>query len=187
MPFAVAAHRTMALLVRTSGDPAAPAAAIRHTISSVNPAFAAYDVMTMSERRLFTSFGERFMGRTFGAFAIAALLLACVGVYGLTAYSAAQRTREIAVRMAIGASKSDVIRMLLARGGRIALVGCICGLPLAMAGARVIEGELFRVSAWEPAVWTTLPACLLLAIFAASVIPAIKASFTDPAEALRQD
>jgi predicted permease len=187
MPFAVAAHRTMALLIRTTGDPAAPIAAIRKTIASVNPAFAAYDIMTMSDRRLFTSFGERFMGRTFSAFAMVALLLACVGVYGVTAYSAAQRTREIAVRMAIGARKSDVIRMLLARGGRIALAGCVAGLPLAIAGARLIEGELFRVSAWEPSVWGTLPACLLIAVFAASFVPAVRASFTDPAEALRQD
>lgn len=187
MPFAVAAHRTMALLVRTSGDPAAVTSAVRKTIASVNPAFAAFDVMTMADRRMVTSWGERFLGRTFAAFAVAALLLACVGVYGLTAYSAAQRTREIAVRMAIGATKPDVIRLLVARGGRLAIIGCLTGLPLAIAGARVVERALFRISAWEPAVWSTLPVCLLIAVFAASVVPAVRASFTDPAEALRQD
>ena len=119
------------------------------------------------------------------AFAVAAVLLACLGIYGLTAYSAAQRTREIGVRLAIGARPADIIRMLLGRGATLAAIGGVVGLPLAFAAARMIEGLLFRVSPWELSTWIALPTLLIASVLAASFLPARRASRIDPAIALR--
>jgi predicted permease len=187
VPYARAGWRTMALLVRTPGNPAAVTGGVRGAVRATDPAFAAFDVMTMTERRLFTSWGERFVGRTFGAFAIAALLLACVGAYGLTAYAAAQRTREIGLRVAIGATRRAILQLLLARAVRLAAIGWLAGLPLAFASARLVQGLLFRVSPWTAEVWGLLPLALLGMVLLASFLPARRASLTDPATALRQD
>ena len=177
----------MALLVRTAGDPTAVAAPARRAIHDVDRSFAAFDVSSMEERRAFTMWGQRFLGRAFAAFAIAALLLACLGAYGLTAYAAVQRTREIGVRLAIGASRRDIVRLLLTRDGRLALVGLAIGLPVAALSAKFIESLLFQVGVWAPDVWLATPAALLLAILTASFLPARRASRTDPANALRSE
>lgn len=188
VPYGRMPSRSMALLVRTaSGNPASLGAAARRAIHDVDPAFAAFDVMAMEERRILTMWGERFLGRTFGAFAVAALLLACIGAYGLTAYAVVQRTREIGVRMAVGATRRDIIRLLLARDGRLALAGMAAGLPVAIVSARLLESLLFEVSPWQPGVWVVTPIALLGAILTASFLPARRASLTDPANALRAD
>ncbi len=187
VPYAVSPWRTMAILLRTPGDPAALAHAARRIVREADPNFASYDVMTMWDRRLMTSWGERLEGRTFAAFAAAALLLACLGIYGLTAYTVAQRTREIGVRLAIGAAGADILRLLLGRGLKLALIGGIAGVPLAIAGARMVQDDLFRVSPWTPAVWIVLPAVLVSSVVLASFIPARRATLIDPATALRQD
>jgi putative ABC transport system permease protein len=184
-PYARAGWRTMALLVRTRTNPGSIASDARAAVRRVDPAFAAFDVLTMTDRRLATNWGERFLGRTFAAFAVAAVLLACLGIYGLTAYSAAQRTREIGVRLAIGARPADIIRMLLGRGATLAAIGGVVGLPLAFAAARMIEGLLFRVSPWELSTWIALPTLLIASVLAASFLPARRASRIDPAIALR--
>jgi len=184
-PYARVGWRTMAMLVRTQMDPASITEGARDAVRRVDPSFAAFDVLTMTDRRMVTNWGERFLGRTFGAFAVAAVLLACLGIYGLTAYSAAQRTREIGVRLAIGAQPSDIVRLLLARGLRLAAIGALVGLPLAVVAARMIEGLLFRVSPWELPVWTVLPLLLVASVLLASFLPARRASLTDPSIALR--
>jgi putative ABC transport system permease protein len=187
VPYARAGWRSMAILVRTPNPPGTLAGSLRATVREVDPAFAAFDVMTMSERRLFTTWGERFIGRTFAFFAGAALLLACIGAYGLTAYSAAQRVREIGVRIAVGATRGDIIRLLLGRGVRLAAIGALAGLPLALASARLVEGLLFQVSPWDPRVWTVLPIVLFGMVLVASFVPAHRASLTDPSVTLRQE
>jgi putative ABC transport system permease protein len=187
VPYVRAGWRTMSLLIRTRNAPEAVASAARAAIRSVDPAFAPYDLMTMGARRRVTSWGEHFIGRTFSAFAMIALLLACVGAYGLTAHSAAQRTREIGVRMAIGAQRTDIVRLLLGRGARLVLIGGLLGLPLAIGAAKLVEGLLFRTSPWTASVWIVLPAALLAAVLLASFLPARRASLTDPAVALRHD
>ena len=184
-PYARVGWRTMAMLVRTRMNPGSIALDARAAIRQVDPTFAAFDVLTMTDRRLATNWGERFLGRTFAAFAIGAVLLACLGLYGLTAYSAAQRTREIGVRLAIGARPADIIRMLLGRGARLAAIGGVVGLPLALTAAKMIEGLLFRVSPWELSTWLVLPIVLVGSVLVASFLPARNASRIDPAIALR--
>ena len=186
-PYIRSGWRTMAMMVRADAKPEALASAARDAVRSIDPAFATFDLMTMSERRRMTSWGEHFLGRTFSAFALAAVFLACVGAYGLTAHAAAQRTREIGIRIAIGATRPDILRLLLGGGTRLAVIGAVVGLPLAVAAARFLEGELFRVSPWAAGMWLALPLVLVSAVLVASFLPAHRASLTDPAIALRQD
>jgi putative ABC transport system permease protein len=128
-----------------------------------------------------------FVGRTFSAFAAAALLLAAVGAYGLVAYGVAQRRKEIGVRLALGASGTDILRHFVGSGVRLALAGALAGAPLAIATARWLEHELFRVSPWDAANWIALPAVIVIAVLAASYVPARRASRMDPALTLRQE
>ncbi len=187
IPYGRAGWRTMGLLLRTAGDPAAVAPAVRGAIREVDPGVASFDLQTMTERRLATSWGERFIGKTFALFGLAGLLLACVGAYGLTAYSAAQRTREIGVRMAVGAGRADILRLLVGRGARLAVLGIAAGLPMAIAAASGVQRLLFRVSPWDPGVWASVPMALVAAVLLASFAPARRASLIDPATALRHE
>ena len=187
VPYVREPWRTMALLVNAEGDPAAVAPALRRAIRDTDTFFAPYDVLTMSARRSLTSWGERFLGRTFAAFSIVALLLASIGVFGVTAHHAAERRREIGIRLAIGAQRGDIIRLLLRRGVILAALGCAVGFPLAIIGSRTIAGLLFRVSPWDVRVWTLLPLALVVIVLLASFIPARRASRLDPLTALRTD
>ena len=114
-----------------------------------------------------------------------ALALAAVGVYGVVSCSVAQRTREIGVRMAIGARPSDVRRMVLAHGGRLALMGVALGSALALVGARLIRGMLFDVSPTDPVTFGVVAAGLLAVALLASYVPARRATQVDPVVALR--
>jgi putative ABC transport system permease protein len=126
------------------------------------------------------------MGQLFQAFAAAALLLACIGAYAIAAYAVTQRTREIGVRIAIGAARGDILRLFLGSGVKTAITGAIVGAPLAVATARALEGGLFRVSPWDGGIWVALPVTLIAAVVLASYVPARRASRTDPARTLRQ-
>ena len=179
--------RTMALLVRSTASPAALAGSLRATVRGVDPNFAAYDVMTMTDRRAATSWGERFIGRTFAGFSVVAVFLACIGVYGLTAHAAAERRREVGIRLAIGARPVDIVRLLLGRGTMLAIGGSIVGVPLAFASAKLVEALLFRVSPWDAQVWTLLPISLMTSVIVASFLPAYRASRIEATEALRQE
>jgi predicted permease len=188
VPYARAGWRSMSLLVRAAnGAPASLAPSVRRALHDVDPGFAAFDLMTMKERRKATSWGERLIGRMFAEFAITAVLLACVGAFGLTAYSAARRTREIGVRIAMGATRRDIVALLLGRDGRLALFGIAAGLPAAIVAARLLQSLLFEMSPWNPAVWVATPVALLAAVLTASFLPARRASVADPASALRSE
>lgn len=187
LPAAAAGWRTMALLVRTAGDPAALAAEVGRTLRAVDPALAPFDVATMERRKEISHWAETFIGRLFGGFALAGLLLACIGSYGLTAYAAERRRRELGLRLAVGATAADLQRLLLGRGMRLAVLGVLLGLPPAVAVARVFEGMLYGVSPWEPGVWLTLPPVIVAVVLVACWLPARRASRTEPAAALRQE
>jgi putative ABC transport system permease protein len=186
-PYARLGYRTMAAIVRTDGDPAAVLPMARAAVRGVDPAFAAFDLLTMQDRRDATQWGERFLGRTFGVFAAMGLLLACLGAYGLTAHAAAQRTREIGVRLAIGARRADIIGLLVGRGARLTLAGIAAGLPLAALAAHAMRGLLFEGSPWEPWPWVSAPLLLTAAVLMASYLPARRASLADPVAALRTE
>ena len=186
VPYARAGWRTMALILRTAGEPSAVAGLLRSAVREVDPFFAPYDVLTMPARRVMTMWGERFLGRTFAGLAMAGLLLACIGIYGLTAHAAAQRRRELGIRLAIGAQRGDIIRLLLRRGAALAAVGCGIGILLAMLASQLLAGLLFRVSPWDGIVWGTAPLALAVAVLVSSFVPARRASRLDPLHAMRE-
>ena len=113
------------------------------------------------------------------------MLLAAVGLYGVIAYSVARRTREIGIRIALGANPMTVVRLIMQQGLIVALTGLIVGCLLAIAGVRAISGALYGIRAWDPASWLTAAAILLGVSTLANLIPAWRASRVDPSEALR--
>jgi len=187
VPVARAGWRTMALLVRAAGNPALLASPARQVIGETDPGLAAFDVLTMWQRREVTQWGERFIARLFGLFGATALLIASVGAYGVMAYGAGQRAREIGVRLALGARAGHVLWLVMRRGVLLTALGVAVGVPLAVLTARAVQSLLFDVSPWSPAVWAGVPLALAAAILAASYLPARRASRIDPAVALRQE
>jgi ABC-type antimicrobial peptide transport system permease subunit len=122
-----------------------------------------------------------------GAFAALALVLACIGVYGVLAYSVEQRTREIGIRVAIGASPSEVTRMILGQGLRLGLLGLAAGIGLAVVLGRLLQTLLYGANSLSPVVYAVTSAALLLIAVAACIIPAQRAARVDPVVALRNE
>ena len=187
VPYVRAGWRTPSLLVSAPPNPGALARAVRDAIRGVDPGLAVFDVMTMADRRAFNHWAARLVGRTFSAFAMTALLLAVIGAYGIAAYAVARRTREIGVRLAIGATRRDVVRLFVGSGARVALIGVLAGGPLALGVALALRSTLFRVSPWTVELWIGPPILLSLAVLIAYFLPARRASRTDPTVALRAE
>jgi predicted permease len=176
------------LVARTSSDPAALATTIRRSVKDVNPSqAAAYDLQTM-EQRVADSLGpRRFAVTLLSLFAAMSLFLAALGLYGIISYSVALRTQEIGIRMALGARRLEVLRMVVGQGMRLVAAGMAAGLLLAFALAEVLSSQLFEVSAFDPI--TLLVMALVMAAVAvmASYIPARRAANVDPIVALRYE
>lgn len=185
LPFAQHVDGGMTIVVRTSGDPAAMTGAVREAVRSIDPAIPLYDVSTMQDQVSKSILAQRLSGSMIGVFALMALVLATVGVYGLIAYSVAERRHEIGIRLALGAQGGDVRRLVVGQGLRLTLAGVAIGLVGAIAVGRGLQGMLFGVT------FTHLPTLLgvsviLIAVAAtASWIPARRAAKTDLLGALR--
>jgi putative ABC transport system permease protein len=172
------------IVIRSEAGEAAVATAVKTAVHSIDPALPV-DELETAERILEQATGQpRFRAMLVGAFAVAALLLAAVGLYGLIGFTVAQRVPEIGVRLALGASPAQVARLVIGHGLRLALVGVAIGVAGALALARLLEGLLFSTSATDPVVYASL-ALLLLAIAAlACYVPAHRAMRIDPMTAL---
>jgi putative ABC transport system permease protein len=186
-PYATAPGRLLAGLVRTATPPRAQAEAVRRVFRELDPGLAVWDVRTMEEVRAFTTWDQRFFGHLMGAFAAQALLLACLGVYGVLAYAVSRRTHEIGVRMALGAQPSDVVRLVLRRGAALGLLGAALGLLLSLAVGRALQGILYGVEPGEPGPLLVTAGLLVAVVLAASVLPARRAADVDPIAALRAE
>ena len=176
---------TMTWVVRTAADPRAAASYTRAAIRAVDAKLGISDVATMEQVLADSTSDRRLNMLLFALLGGLALVLAAVGVYGVVACSVTQRTHEIGVRMAIGARPADVVRMMLNEGGRLAMVGVALGSLVALAGARLIRGLLFEVSATDPLTFAASAAGLLGVTLLASYIPARRATRVDPMVALR--
>jgi putative ABC transport system permease protein len=187
LPYSLEPSRGMALLVRAENDPAALATPVRDAFRSFAPGVPLYLLRTMEEVRYFTTWEQRFFSRTFETFAAAAVLLAALGTYGLIAYRASRRVREIGVRVALGATHREVLRMLLREGSLVAGVGLAIGLPAAYLGGQLLEGVLYRVPTVNAALYLTAALLLSASVLLASYLPARRAARVDPMIALRQD
>jgi putative ABC transport system permease protein len=174
------------MLIRTDGDPAALVPHIRTIIRSLSREQPFRGVTPLQER--FDSFlaPRMFLLRLVGLFSLLGLILAVVGVYGVTAESVAQRVPEIGVRMAFGATAADVLRLILGQGGRLAIAGVVIGLGGALLFRGVMKTMVYRVDTLDPVTYTTACVSLILATIAACAIPARRASRLDPAVALRE-
>jgi macrolide transport system ATP-binding/permease protein len=175
----------LVVLVRTKGDPSGALAAVQSQVRALDPALPLFDVRTMEEHLQFSVFLPRMISTLLGLFGVLALVLAVVGLYGVIAYSVAQRTREIGIRMALGAARGSVVRMVLRQGLVLTGVGLAIGLGLAIAAGRVLSGQLIGISATDPFSFIATIAALMIVALAASVIPARRAAALDPLVALR--
>jgi putative ABC transport system permease protein len=177
--------RRMTLAVRTSVEPMSLAAAIRQEVSALDRNVPITDVRTMEQILTRVTAQPRFNTLLLGIFAAVALALAGVGIYGVLSYSVTQRTREIGIRIALGARRGDVVRLVVGHGMLLTLLGVAIGLAASFALTRLMEGLLYGVSATDP--WTfALVASLLTGVaFVACYIPARRAARVDPMVALR--
>jgi predicted permease len=186
-PYARMGWRGMAVVARTTGAPGATAPAARRALRALDSSLPAFDVMTMAEVRNYTTWPYRLWGRAFATFGVLALFLATVGVYGVMAYTVAQRRREIGVRMALGARAADVLRQVTLRGARLTLPGVAVGIAGAAGLSRLLSGVLYGVSSADAVTFALVPLLLSLVALAASYLPARRAARVSPAEALRSE
>jgi putative ABC transport system permease protein len=178
---------TLSLVLRTNGDIAPVVAAARALVKERDPALPVYDVGTTRENLDAASTGERFSTWLLGGFSALALLLAAVGVYGVMAYSVAERTREIGVRMAFGAREQDILRGVLGEVARTSGIALLLGLFAAIATSRVLGSLLYGVSPRDPAAFIAAAIVALGMALVAGIVPAWRAARLDPMEALRTE
>jgi ABC-type antimicrobial peptide transport system permease subunit len=173
--------------VRTAGDPQALVPAIRKVVAEINPNLPLRDVTTESQQIDRLLFQERLVARLSGFFGLLALTLACIGLYGLLAYEVTRRTREIGIRSALGAQRSDVLRLVVKQGLVLALIGAVAGIGVALGVTRYLKTMLYDVSAYDPITIVIVSALLVLVALAACLIPARRATNVDPMVALRYE
>jgi putative ABC transport system permease protein len=175
------------LVVRTVGDPLAIVPQIRTIVQSIDPAIPLSTVMTMEARVAASIAHPRFYALTVGMFGALAVLLATLGVYSVISYGVVQRTREVGVRMALGASRAAILRLLLSQGARLVLIGIALGLLGAVAASRSLGGLLFGVTPGDITVYASVTLALASVAIVACYLPARRATRIHPTEALRHD
>jgi len=175
------------LIVRTGSDPAALSTAVRRAILAEDSEQPVADVLPMEAVVRDSVLLRRLSMWLLAAFAVLALLLAGIGIYGLMSYTVSRRTHEIGLRMALGADRRDVMRMVVGGGLRIGIVGVLLGLPAALVIGRLLKSLLFGVVGSDPATFLTVPVVLLSIAGVASYIPARRATSVDPMIALRHE
>jgi predicted permease len=179
--------RRMNLALRTAGDPLAVANAVRGEVSRIDPELPVTKIRTMRQI-LDGSLAPRRLGMwLLTVFALAALLLAALGIYGVMAYTVARRTREIGIRMALGARRANVLRMVLGQGMKLVALGLVIGLAAALALTRFIASLLYGVGAADPLTYAAVVLLLMLIALAAHFAPARRAVSVDPSVALRHE
>ena len=177
----------VAVVLRTEGDPTAVMGDVRRAVAEIDSREAVYSVQTMDEV-ISNSFAARRLSMLLlGIFAVLALVLACVGIYGVISYLVGQRTREIGVRMALGAQPGDVLRLVIGHGTKMALIGVAVGIFAALGLTRLMANQLFGVSARDPLTFAGVAVLLVIVAVVASYIPARRAMRVDPMVALRYE
>ncbi len=177
----------LSIAIRTHGEPTALIPALRTAVASLDPNIPLSDVRTMDSHLGIALLPARVTGWALGVFGLLGLLLASVGLYGVMAYSVSQRTREIGIRMAIGAGSASVIRLLMRQGLTLVLVGTSVGLIGAVGAARLIRGQLYGGTGLDPVTFAVVPVVLVVVAMGAIWIPARRAAALDPVTALRQE
>jgi putative ABC transport system permease protein len=187
MPHAQRPFQRMALVVRANLDPLPLVSAVRAQLRAMDPSRPLYAVRTEEELIAASIAPQRFALSLVGIFAGLALLVASIGIYGVISYSVAESTKELGIRMALGALKSDVLKMVLGRGLRLVLMGIGVGAVAALAATRVMASFLFNVSAYDPVTFMVVAGIFVMVALAACLIPARRATNVDPMVALHYE
>jgi putative ABC transport system permease protein len=179
------AERTV--LVRTAGEPAAVIPGIRQAVRAVDPDLALYDVGPLRDRLSDAWAKQRFTATILAAFAAIALVLAGVGVYGVVAQTVGERRREMGIRVALGATPHDVVRLVVRRGMALPMLGVAAGVVASLLATRTLRALLYGVSATDPRALAAVAAFLTLVALAAAYLPARRAARVDPALVMRAE
>jgi ABC-type antimicrobial peptide transport system permease subunit len=175
------------LLVRYEGSEAAIFDALRRVNKQMSAEQVIFGDQTMESILSDSMASRRFAMILLSSFAALALVLACVGIYGVMAYTVSQRTLEVGIRMALGAARRDVVLLVIGRGARLCLVGVAFGLASTIALTRLMGNLLFNISPTDPGTLAAVGALLIAVALAACLIPARRAAFVDPMQALRTE
>jgi len=180
-------ERAAAAIVRTAGDPQALIPNLRLAVERLDPQLPVYGIRTMKEVAQQRMGTRRFAMSLFGVFAGLALLLGAVGIYGVMSFSVAQRSRELGVRLALGAGRGSVMRMVLREGAGLVAPGIVIGLVLALAAGRLLDSLLYEVSAVDPLTYVAVAFVLTVVALGATYVPALRATRLDPLTSIRND
>jgi putative ABC transport system permease protein len=181
------AQDNMTLVVRAVTDPQTLISAVREQISALDPNLPIYDIKTMQAVMDESVARERFIALLLMVFAALALTLAAIGIYGVMSYSVAQRTQEIGIRLALGAQRRDVLKLIISQGTTLTLIGISLGLAAALALTRFLSSLLFSVSATDPVTFVVIAVLLMVVALLACYLPARRATKVDPMVALRYE
>jgi putative ABC transport system permease protein len=187
MPYQQGGWNSAAIVVRTRGEPTRATGTVLAALKATDPYVPAYRILSMDASIERSYFQQALYSKMFTAFAAIALVLAAVGVYGVIAYSVSQRTREIGVRVALGAQRTNVLRLILGQGALLTVGGVAIGLVGALGVTRFLRALLYGVSPFDPMSFVAVTVVLATIGFVASYIPAIRAARVDPIDALRQE
>jgi len=180
-------HVAMSILVRTAGDPHAIAPDIRRAVQRLDPEVPIFEIRTLDEIAFDRLGTRRFAMSLFGVFAGLALLLGAVGIYGVMSFGVAQRSRELGVRMALGASQRSVLRLVLGEGIRLTIPGVIIGILAALGSSRLLATLLYEVSAVDPLTYVLVALVLGAVCLVAAYLPALRATRVDPLTSIRSE
>jgi putative ABC transport system permease protein len=187
MPYRQGGWTSVAVVVRPPGDPERATATVLGALKAVDPFVPAYRVMSMDESIARSYWQQALYGKAFGAFALIALALAALGVYGVISYAVSQRTREIGVRVALGAQRRDVLRLVVRHGALLGGIGIAIGLAASLGVTRFLRTMLYGVSPFDPLSFALVSMVLTVVALVASYVPARRASRLDPVDALRAE
>ena len=180
-------HFIGGIILVTNTPPGVLEPLLTRTLAEIDPNLTMTDVRSMQQQIDLSFDRERAVASLAGLFGIVALLLAAVGLYGVTAYTVAQRTNEIGIRMALGADRAKVIQLVLGGAFKRVVVGLILGLPLAVGSGRLISAQLYGISSWDPLALSVAASALAVCAFFAAIIPATRAACISPMDALRSE
>jgi len=181
------AIRSMSLIIKASGDPLALVGQVRREIGALDPSLPVADVRTMKDVVGATMSTPRFTGVLMMVFAGLAMALSAIGIYGVLSYVVSRRTREIGIRVAIGAGRSQILRMVLGQGLMLTATGVLIGVVGAVLAARLMQSMLHGVTPRDPLTFAAVAAALMVVAILASLVPALRATRVDPVVALKAE
>jgi putative ABC transport system permease protein len=187
VPYPIDPAISTGLTIRVAGDPSQITSAVREQIRQSDPSLPVFQIRTMEELRQFSFWQRGLFGWMFGVFAGVALVLASIGVYGVLSYSVAQRTQEIGVRVALGAGRARILRLVIGQGMKLALIGVVLGLFGSLGAGLYVRSVLYNVTPTDPVIFSSVSLFLMVVAALASYVPARRATAVDPLVALRNE